>query len=105
MCDLETIVGCVPSLLAFMRCHSDHFRCHMTYFDLFMLFSMFACLYWTDCYIDRLAMCSPYYSILTRCIPDPFRPSLAFCCLYLSSQLSIFRCFGYLEFLLIALLL
>ena len=49
------------------------FPTHTTHFDLFMLFSMIACLYRTDCYIDRLAMYSPYYSIPMRCISDPFR--------------------------------
>src|ERR1700685_3648129 len=39
----------------------------------FLLFSMIPCLYRTDCYIDRLAMYSPYYSIPMRCISDPFR--------------------------------
>jgi len=38
MYDLETIVGCVPSLLALTQCHSDHFRPHMTHFDLFRCF-------------------------------------------------------------------
>src|ERR1700685_1425862 len=76
MYDLATIVECVPSPLALTRCHSDHFRLIqpiLTHFDLFMLLSMIACLYRTDCYTDRLAMYSPYYSIPMRCISDPFR--------------------------------
>src|ERR1700680_3331829 len=76
MYDLETIVGCVPSPLALTRCHSDHFRLIqpiLTHFDLFILFLMIAYLYRTDCYIDGLAMYSPYYSIPMRCISDPFR--------------------------------
>ena len=76
MYDLETIVGCVPSPLALMRCHSDHFRLIqpiLAFFDVFMLFSMFAYLYRTDYYIARLSMRFPYYSIPMRCISDPFR--------------------------------
>src|ERR1700683_970869 len=73
MYDLETIVECVPRPLALTRCHSNHFRPHTTHFDLFMLFSMIACLYWTDHYINRLAMYSPSYSIPMQCISDPFR--------------------------------
>ena len=52
---------------------SDLIRPILTHFDLFMLFSMIACLYRTDRYIDRLAMRSPCYSIPIRCISDPFR--------------------------------
>src|ERR1700691_1394415 len=61
MYDLETIVRCVLSPFALTRCHSDYFRPHTTHFDLFMLFSMIACLYQTDCYIDRLDMYSPVH--------------------------------------------
>src|ERR1700685_3127097 len=81
MYDLETIVGCVPSPLALMRCHSDHFRLIqpiLTFFDVFMLFSMFAYLYRTDFYIARLSMCFLYYSILTRWNSNPFRPLFIF---------------------------
>ena len=81
MYNLETIVGCVPSPLALMRCHSDHFRLIqpiLTFFDVFMLFSMFAYLYRTDYYIARLSMRFPYYSIPMRCISDLIQPILAF---------------------------
>src|ERR1700691_178103 len=43
------------------------------FFDVFMLFLMFACLYRTDHYIDRLAMYSAYYSIPMRLHSNPFR--------------------------------
>ena len=57
-----------------------------------MLFSIFACLYWTCLYINGLSMHSPYYSIPIWCVSDLFWP---FFSLYLSSHLSMFWCFGY----------
>ena len=97
MYDLETIVRCVPSPFALTRCHSDYFRPHMTHFDLFMLFSMIACLYQTDCYIDRLDMYSPYYSIPMRCISDPFRLFVDFIYLhsYRYSDVLVIYSFGW----------
>jgi hypothetical protein len=83
MYDLETIVGCILSPLALMWCHSNHFQPHTTHFNLFMLFSMIACLYWTDRYINRLAMYFPYYSIPMQSISNPFRPFIDF--IYLHS--------------------
>jgi len=49
MYDLETIVGCVSNPLQVTRCHSDYFGPHFnpfqTFFQCFILFSMFPCLY------------------------------------------------------------
>src|SRR6202042_3364155 len=59
MYDLETIVGCVPSPLELMRCHSDHFRLIqpiLTFFNVFMLFSMFACVGLITASLDYLCV-------------------------------------------------
>src|SRR3984885_14765870 len=98
MYDLETIVECVPSPLALMRCHSDHFRLIQPifpHFVLFLLLSMISFLYRTDCYTDRLAMYSPYYSIPMRCISEPFRLFVDFIYLhsYQNSDVSIIYSF------------
>jgi hypothetical protein len=42
--------------LEFMRCHSDHFWPFPMFYDVFMEFLMFACLYLTYHYINGLSM-------------------------------------------------
>ena len=78
MYDLETIVGCVPSPLELMRCHSDHFRLIqpiLTFFNVFMLFSMFACVGLITASLDYLCVS---HTIVYLCdgiptLSDPFR--------------------------------
>ena len=57
---------------------SDLVRLISTFFDVFMLFLMFASLYLTDRYLDGLSMPSPYYSIPIRCVSDLLQPFVDF---------------------------
>ena len=96
--DSDNIVGRVSSHWQFTRCHSDHFRSFPMFYNVFMEFLMFACLYLTYHYINGLSMHPPYYSTPIRCVPDILRLCFDFIYLwrYWYSDVSIIYSFGWL---------
>jgi hypothetical protein len=68
-----------------MQCHADHFQPYTTLFDLFNVFvwfSMFACLYLTYRYINGPSTCFPYYCIHIQHVSKLLWPSSTVLCLY-----------------------
>jgi len=68
----------IASYTMSFRSFRTSFQPFSTFFDVFILFSMFPCLYLTYCYIEGLSMHSPYYSIPIRCASDLVWPFTVF---------------------------